>query len=64
MMERAGHAVVQAIQARVSVPDKRILVLVGPGNNGSDGWSPHAYCARPAQKWRVTSCVTGPTIRC
>ena len=37
MMERAGAAVAAAVEARVAVKNKRILVLVGPGNNGGDG---------------------------
>ncbi len=37
MMERAGRAVARVIQTRLDVRDKRILVLVGPGNNGGDG---------------------------
>lgn len=37
MMERAGTAVAAAIESRVAVKDKRVLVLVGPGNNGGDG---------------------------
>ncbi len=36
MMENAGRAVAEACQ-RMGVTDKRILVLVGPGNNGGDG---------------------------
>ncbi len=36
MMERAGTAVAQAIQACLK-QDQRVLVLVGPGNNGGDG---------------------------
>ena len=36
MMERAGTAVAQAIQSRVE-QGKRVLILVGPGNNGGDG---------------------------
>ena len=37
MMEHAGRAVAQEIQNRTNVHKKRILVLVGPGNNGGDG---------------------------
>jgi hydroxyethylthiazole kinase-like uncharacterized protein yjeF len=36
MMENAGRAVAEACQ-RMGIMDKRILVLVGPGNNGGDG---------------------------
>jgi len=36
MMENAGRAVAESCQ-RMGVTDKRILVLVGPGNNGGDG---------------------------
>lgn len=37
MMERAGRAVASEIMRRMSVQGRRILVLVGPGNNGGDG---------------------------
>jgi len=37
MMERAGRAVAEALMARLNVKGKRVLVLVGPGNNGGDG---------------------------
>ncbi len=37
MMERAGRAVAEAVQARLDVRGQRVLVLVGPGNNGGDG---------------------------
>jgi len=42
MMERAGKAVADAIIERRSPRGKRVLVLVGPGNNGGDG----LVCAR------------------
>jgi len=37
MMERAGRGVAEAIMARMPVNRRRVLVLVGPGNNGGDG---------------------------
>jgi hydroxyethylthiazole kinase-like uncharacterized protein yjeF len=37
MMENAGRATAQAILRRIKVRDSRVLVLVGPGNNGGDG---------------------------
>ena len=37
MMERAGRSVAEAIIARWNVTSRRMLVLVGPGNNGGDG---------------------------
>lgn len=37
MMEHAGQAVARTIRDRMDVTDKRITVLVGPGNNGGDG---------------------------
>lgn len=37
MMERAGAAVAQSIQRRIAVKGKRVLILVGAGNNGGDG---------------------------
>ena len=37
MMALAGSGVALAIQQRLAVNGKRVLVLVGPGNNGGDG---------------------------
>lgn len=37
MMERAGRSVAEAIQERENPEARRVLVLVGPGNNGGDG---------------------------
>ncbi len=42
MMERAGTLTAQAIMERWNVRAQRVLVLVGPGNNGGDG----LVCAR------------------
>ena len=37
MIDRAGSAVARVIQTRLAVRGKKILMLVGPGNNGGDG---------------------------
>jgi NAD(P)H-hydrate epimerase len=37
MMEQAGRSVAEALGARRDVHGKKVLVLVGPGNNGGDG---------------------------
>jgi hydroxyethylthiazole kinase-like uncharacterized protein yjeF len=37
MMDNAGKAVATEIQSRFAAAGKRVLVLVGPGNNGGDG---------------------------
>src|ERR671934_2317398 len=42
MMERAGTLTAQAMIERWEVQARRVLVLVGPGNNGGDG----LVCAR------------------
>jgi NAD(P)H-hydrate epimerase len=37
MMENAGRAVAQAIDAHFDIAGVQVLILVGPGNNGGDG---------------------------
>jgi hydroxyethylthiazole kinase-like uncharacterized protein yjeF len=37
MMENAGRGAAEAIRRRVALKDARVVVLVGPGNNGGDG---------------------------
>ncbi|MGD2164924.1 MAG: NAD(P)H-hydrate dehydratase [Anaerolineae bacterium] len=37
MMERAGRSLAEAIGEREDPEERRVLVLVGPGNNGGDG---------------------------
>lgn len=46
MMERAGRAVAEALQERLEVRGKRVLVLAGPGNNGGDGLVAARYLAQ------------------
>ena len=60
LMENAGLAVAQAVRRQLGrVAGARVLVLVGPGNNGADG----LVVARHLQRWggRVTAYVV--TIR-
>ncbi len=45
MMEMAGRGVAEAIIERVSVQNKTVLILVGPGNNGGDGLVAGRYLA-------------------
>ena len=37
MMENAGRATATTVRRRVGAKGKRVVVLVGPGNNGGDG---------------------------
>ena len=37
MMENAGRQTAQAIRRRMGAKGRRVVVLVGPGNNGGDG---------------------------
>ena len=37
LMENAGSAVAQEMTARLTLQNRSVLVLVGPGNNGGDG---------------------------
>lgn len=46
MMEHAGQTVAEAILARYPVAEARVLVLVGPGNNGGDGLVCGRYLAQ------------------
>ncbi|GIK39599.1 MAG: bifunctional ADP-dependent (S)-NAD(P)H-hydrate dehydratase/NAD(P)H-hydrate epimerase [Chloroflexota bacterium] len=46
MMENAGHAVAEAIAAHFDISGVRVLVLVGPGNNGGDGLVVARYLAQ------------------
>ena len=55
MMERAGRAVAQALMARQDVRKQRVLVLVGPGNNGGDGLVAARYLAQAGAEGAATS---------
>jgi NAD(P)H-hydrate epimerase len=46
MMENAGHTVAEAIAAQFDITGVRVLVLVGPGNNGGDGLVAARYLAQ------------------
>lgn len=46
MMENAGHAVAEAIASQFDIAGVRMLVLVGPGNNGGDGLVAARYLAQ------------------
>src|SRR5262245_39714849 len=37
MMENAGRAIAEAITTEFDLRQARVLILVGPGNNGGDG---------------------------
>lgn len=45
MMENAGRAVAQAIDEWMGTQGRRVLILVGPGNNGGDGLVAARYLA-------------------
>ncbi len=46
MMENAGHAVANAIDNQFEIAGVRVLILVGPGNNGGDGLVVARYLAQ------------------
>lgn len=46
MMEKAGAAVAQAVDEVYGAAEKKITILVGPGNNGGDGLVAARYLAR------------------
>ncbi len=46
MMENAGRATARAVQQLLSPRDRRVVILVGPGNNGGDGLVAAHYLAQ------------------
>lgn len=57
LMERAGNAIADEVQAQLSCPAP-VVVLCGSGNNGGDGW----VCARALAQagWPVTLVAPRP----
>jgi hydroxyethylthiazole kinase-like uncharacterized protein yjeF len=50
MMENAGRQTALAIQRRLVIKDRHVVVLVGPGNNGGDGLvAAHYLCEMGAR---------------
>ncbi|MDD3827866.1 MAG: NAD(P)H-hydrate dehydratase [Anaerolineae bacterium] len=46
MMENAGRATARAVEQLLAPRDRRVVVLVGPGNNGGDGLVAAHYLAQ------------------
>ena len=62
MMEKAGAAVAQAIIERYPVKDRRVTILVGPGNNGGDGLVAGRYLAEAGELEFTGSLVPGTSV--
>ncbi len=58
MMELAGQGVARALLQRAPVKGRRVLVLVGPGNNGGDGLVAARYLTEAGA--RVTAYLSRP----
>ncbi len=58
MMELAGQNVARALLERLPVKGRRVLVLIGPGNNGGDGLVAARYLQNAGAK--VTAYLTRP----
>ncbi len=53
LMEKAGEGIADAIQERLDVKNKDILILCGTGNNGGDGFVAARYLAKKGAKVEV-----------
>ncbi|MBI3287479.1 MAG: NAD(P)H-hydrate dehydratase [Chloroflexi bacterium] len=53
LMENAGRAVAEELQRRFDLGQRKILVLVGPGNNGGDGLVAARYLHEMGAQVRV-----------
>ena len=61
LMENAGLAVAQAVRDRLGDPRGRnVLVLVGPGNNGGDGFVAARYLASSGAGVTAYVCIERP----
>ena len=58
MMELAGQGVARALLERQALKGRRVLILVGPGNNGGDGLVAGRYLADAGA--RVTAYLSRP----
>ena len=60
LMENAGRAVAEAVHSRT--PDGAVVVLVGPGNNGGDGFVAARHLARYGRDVRLALFGAGAAL--